>query len=116
MAKLQSRQKAALTASNAESGLLQPRLNLVVQRLGLLTLRNRSEHLQRLLRQQLEPVGQIQLRTGEQLRFVRQALRGCQQEGVTRRQEVPGYQFPLRGRGIVPAAHSGANAQQDATL
>src|ERR1019366_7496266 len=116
MAKLQSRQKAALTASYAESGLLQPRLNLVVQRLGLLALRNRPEHLQRLLRQYFEAIGQIQFGTGEELRFVRQALRGRQQEDVARRQEVPGYEFPLRGRGIVAAAHSGGNAQQDAAL
>src|ERR1035441_6980633 len=94
MAKLQSRQKAALTASYAESGLLQPRLNLVVQRLGLLALRNRPEHLQRLLRQYFEAIGQIQFGTGEELRFVRQALRGRQQEDVA---NYIGYSFRRMG-------------------
>ena len=42
-------------------GLLEARLNLVVHRLGFLGLRNRPQHLQRLLRHQLEAVGHIQL-------------------------------------------------------
>src|ERR1035441_9189785 len=81
-----STENAGLAPSNAEPGLLQPRLNLGGQRLGLLALRNRPEHFQRLFGKQFETIGQIHFRTGEQLRFVRQALRGRQQEDVARRQ------------------------------
>src|ERR1019366_7370287 len=107
---------AAGIRSQGESGLPEPRLNFIVNRLGFLGLRHRSQRLQRLLRHQLEPVGLIQFVKGEQIRLRFQALGGRQQESVARYAEFPGLQLLLRGRGIVRTADGSADAQQDAAL
>src|ERR1019366_1272558 len=112
----QTRVSAPQARSQGESGLLEPRLNFIVNRLGFLGLRYRSQRLQRLLRHQLEPVGLIQFVKGEQIRLRFQALGGRQQESVARYAEFPGLQLLLRGRGIVRTADGSADAQQDAAL
>src|ERR1017187_6079158 len=112
----QTRVSAPQARSQGESGLLEPRLNFIVNRLGFLGLRYRSQRLQSLLRPQLETVGLIQYVKGQQIRLRFKALGGRQKESVARYAESPGLQLLLRGRGIVRTADGSADAQQDAAL